>query len=149
MPLVEDVEAEMIRVLAQTITLVVVQRSTSESIGLVQAYNINSRDKWCFFRLYLDEHHRSGGYGPEAALAFLHRLFRTSPLRKVYIDAYEPSRGWLGKRINAALVEEGRLRSHTWYHDRYWDIIRFALYQEAWTSLQGVLGDIQDGNGDA
>lgn len=30
----------------------------------------------------------------------------------------------------------GRFRQHTWYEDRFWDVIRLALYREAWPELR-------------
>jgi hypothetical protein len=33
-------------------------------------------------------------------------------------------------------VEEGRFREHTWHDDRYWDVIRLAMYREKWNEVR-------------
>lgn len=33
---------------------------------------------------------------------------------------------------SGGFVEEGRFKQHTWFGDRYWDVIRLAMYREDW-----------------
>jgi hypothetical protein len=74
------------------------------------------------------------GIGPhpaEAGLIFFDLLFKYFPLRKVYADVFEynvDSYNILTK--HGGFREEARLPQHIWYEDRYWAVIKLALYRE-------------------
>lgn len=53
-------------------------------------------------------------------------------LRKLYIEALEPSFDMFQSAVGPYLVEEGRLVQHQWYGDKYVDLHVLALYRDAW-----------------
>lgn len=133
---VEGFNAEMDQLLRQSATLLALDNQNGEPIGFLQAYNINPTDGWCIMRVYFAAEYRGQTTGQEACLAFLDYLFGNFALRKIYIDMHQFNEGLLGSALEGALSEEGRFREHTWYDDRYWDVVRFALYRDTWVELR-------------
>lgn len=37
--------------------------------------------------------------------------------------------------MGSLLVEEGRLKGHYFYGERYWDLLTFAIYHEDWEKV--------------
>ena len=63
-------------------------------------------------------------------------LFHTYEFRKIYLDVHDFKEGSFGSVIANSCVEEGRFSQHTWYDDRYWDMVRLALYRDKWPELR-------------
>lgn len=137
-PTVEEFVAEMDQALRPSITFLIVSTEVGDPIGFTQAYSLNLSDAWCFFLTYLAPDSRWKRHGAEASIALLDYLFRNFNFRKIYTDVHEFNSGFVDAALQAGFVEEGRLRAHTWYHDRYWDQIRLALYREAWPDLRDL-----------
>jgi RimJ/RimL family protein N-acetyltransferase len=131
MPTFEEFTGEMDQLLRHSVTFLVESKRAGHPAGFVQAYNLNLAEGWCFALVYVTKKFRRG-HGAEAYAFLIDYLFRTFPLRKVYVDVYEfndyPIKGLLG----AGMVEEGRFREHTWFNDQYWDVFRYAFYRDAW-----------------
>lgn len=135
-PTWEEFRAEMEQITRQSVTFLVVIKGTDEPIGFVQAYNLNLAEGWCFTSEYIVPRYRRGAQAGEAYIALLEYLFRSFPLRKVYADVYEFNIEPLRPLMAGGFVEEGRFRQHTWYNDRYWDVIRLAMYRERWLEVR-------------
>lgn len=146
-PTAEEFGGEIEQLLRQSITFVVVNNRDAVSIGFVQAYNLNFAEGWCYALVYTERGHRRG-HGAEAYVALLDYLFRSFSLRKVYADVYEFNIESMKPLTSGGFVEEGRLKHHTWFNDRYWDVIRLAMYREDWYRFRErthfVLGIAQD-----
>jgi RimJ/RimL family protein N-acetyltransferase len=138
-PTLDEFSNEMDSLMRQTITLMALDKNLGLPAGFVQAYNINQADGWCYFLTYLAPDYRRQRLGAEAALAFFDYLFRNFNLRKIYMDVYEFNSGFLSLATDiSGFVEEGRFKSHVWYGDRFWDVVRLALYREAWPEFRDV-----------
>ncbi|MDA8103513.1 MAG: GNAT family protein [Nitrospiraceae bacterium] len=114
-------------VLAQFV--VVLTRSPKTVIGQVAAYDGNLQDGTAWLAVAADP--RAGAGVLEAAMLFIRYLFAHYPLRKLYVDT--PSFNlpqFASAAAEGLLVEEGRLRDHQYFDNRYWDRIIYALYQD-------------------
>lgn len=149
-PTYEEFTVEADKLFRQSITFLVVNKRQEQPIGFVQAYNLNLAEGWCFFLVYTAGKYRRG-HGVEASVGLLDYLFRNFALRKVYADVYEFNADSMKPLISAGFVEEGRFREHTWFNDRYWDVIRLAMYRSDWYRfrerthfLLGVAQDVEE-----
>ena len=48
------------------------------------------------------------------------------------MDVFEFRVDSLKALLEGAFEEEGRFGEHVWYDDRYWDLVRFAVYRGPW-----------------
>jgi len=136
-PTFEQFAVEMETVTRQSVMLAVARRDTGTLIGFLQAYGINLVDGWCFLSAYFAPEYRRQRYGAEAFLPFVDHLFRHFNLRKIYMEMQEFNMSFYDVAIKTgAFVEEGRFRSHTYHDNRYWDLIRVALYRESWDKIR-------------
>ena len=81
--------------LQRTITLLAVSEPDGQPIGVVQAYDVNLADGWCFVLSYVTPEYRSQRVGLEATVGFWDYLFTQMNLRKIYMDVVESNTGWL------------------------------------------------------
>lgn len=126
----------------RTITLLAVGARDGQPIGLVQAYDINLADRWCFVLSYMTEQRRSQRMGIEATVGFWDYLFAHLNLRKIYSDVSEFNLGWMNAipgLESGLLGREGRFVQHTLHDNQYWDVIRFAVYRELWQETRDFL----------
>ena len=77
---------------------------------------------------------------------FIDFLFRTQPLRKIYLRAPEYNLQRFASVIEVGAFRiEGRLNEHRFYDGRYWDEIILALYLPQWREMRknllSVLGE--------
>ncbi len=132
----DQYEANLALVLRGSVTTIIAEADGDSDLGLLQAHSINPRDGWCSICLYLDPLHREWHIGAEALIGFLDFLLGRLPLRKIYLDLFEPNLAWLGELFLSGLAKEGRQREHAWHKDRYWDLLRLALFREDWPDLR-------------
>jgi len=129
-------EAEMEAMLRQSIVLLAADAASSAPIGFLQAYNINPTDGWCMVRAHFEEAQRSRPPSTEAWFAIIDYLLGGLGLQKLYIDLLEFDSGALEATVASLFAEEGRFREHTRFNGRYWDVVRLAVYREAWPELR-------------
>jgi RimJ/RimL family protein N-acetyltransferase len=97
--------------------------------GLVVAYNATPQDQHCYLAAQTDS--RAGAGAIEGVALFFRYLFRHWPLRKIYLESLEFNVPQYASAIELGLFrEEGRLRSHHYFDDRYWDMSLYAVYRE-------------------
>jgi RimJ/RimL family protein N-acetyltransferase len=98
-------------------------------MGLVVAYNANLQNGYCFLAAVT---HPSAGAGIlEAAGLFLRYLIRNWPFRKIYLEVPEYNDRQYQSAVNAGVLkEEGRLKEHQYFLDRYWDLVTYAIYRD-------------------
>ena len=102
---------------------------TDEFVGLVVAYNASPQDDFCYMAAITDRKFGSGTV--EAVALFLRYLFRYWPIRKIYLEALEFNVPQYASAVRLGIFrEEGRLRDHHFFDDRYWDLILYAIYRE-------------------
>ena len=97
--------------------------------GLVVAYNSNSQDGFCYMAAITDKTFGSGTV--EAVALFLRYLFKYWPIRKIYLESVEYNIPQYASAIKLGIFkEEGRLRNHHYFDDRYWDLVFLAIYRD-------------------
>jgi len=113
--------------------------SAGRPVGLVFDYDRAPEDGYTKVTALLDEEHVGHGAGVIAAALLVRWLFRTLPLRKVYLDVhgYNPSVVAMLRKLG--LAEEGCLKNLRFWNGRYWDLHHFALEREAWPQVHDRL----------
>lgn len=128
----EELTQELEGVIRTMNTLSVAELETNAAVGFVQAFGMDIVDRYAHLRMYIEPSRQHLGYGLEAGLLFTRHMFYNYGLRKLYAEVFEHNSTTLKWLERIGFVEEGRLRQHTWYRDRYWDMVVLALYREAW-----------------
>lgn len=135
-PTWEEFCSEIDQLARQSVFFLATLSADGTPIGFTQAYNLNVQDGWCFTAAYIVEPYRRSPHAAEAYIALLEYLFCSFPSRKVYADVFEFNIRPLKPLMAGGFVEEGRFREHTWHDDRYWDVIRLAMYREKWNEVR-------------
>jgi RimJ/RimL family protein N-acetyltransferase len=92
--------------------------------------------------LYTEPSSRKTGAGVEAALLFGDYLFKFFAIRKLYAEVYEFNVDSMDVLLNAGFVQEGMLKEHLWYENRYWNMHQLALYRDDWTKLRDRVSEL-------
>lgn len=154
-PTFEEFAEGAVQLFRSTLTLIIRERRSGNRIGLLQLYNINFQDGWAYFMMYLIESHRNRFYGGEAALAFGDYAFAYFNFRKVYAEVFGFNKFVLDSLLAQGFIEEGRLRGHTFWNGKFWDVHHLALCRDKFnairesTSLRLVVeADMEEANAD-
>ena len=113
------------------------EEEESEPVGMIYAYNTSFTDGYTYLCIYLTPRHTALGIGPEAGLIMADYLFSFYNFRKIYAGIFAYNDPSLKAAKRNRFVEEGCLRSHRWFMDRYWDLIILALTRESFLELKG------------
>lgn len=112
------------------IQFVVTSTGNNEVLGLVVAYNADLRNRHAYGVVLVTPRLIGSGIGMEAMALFLNYLFTTWDFRKIYFESlsfnFIQFRSGLGKHFH----QEGLLRGHYYFADRYWDNHILALYRD-------------------
>jgi len=109
--------------------VVVANSAPHQLAGLVVAYNSNLQSSYCFVGVIGA---RDAGAGILEGLAlFLRFLIRQWPFRKIYFETPQYNVEQFQTAVTSGLLkEEGRLKGHVYFLDRYWDFITYAAYKD-------------------
>lgn len=113
---------------------VVVPRSGSAPIALVQCCDPDMRNQHASFTVLVDAAHQGKGWPLEGALLCIDHLFATWPFRKLYLEGLGPNLERLLSGSGVVVVEEGRLRQHEWFEQGWVDWVTYALYRGAFVA---------------
>ncbi len=107
------------------------------AIGLIQLSNIDyisGTATWGF--IIGNKNHRGKGYSVEAALLLLNYSFNVLNLRKIisYNLVFNIATLKMHKKIGA-VKEEGCLKEHYYFNNKYWDVIILAFYKNDFSNL--------------
>jgi RimJ/RimL family protein N-acetyltransferase len=111
----------------------------------VQAYNFAQDLGWVFLLVFFDPRSRTPATVLEATYLFGEYLFSAFPLRKLYAEVYEYNADVVSQLERVGWREEGRFAEHVWYQDRYWSLIRLALFREEWSKQKERIAMLIDG----
>jgi RimJ/RimL family protein N-acetyltransferase len=118
------------------IQLMVVKRRAQQPVGLVTCYNANHRDGYAYLSALSGPAFLNTGLVMDGVILMIDYLFLVWPLRKLYFESLEFSVSSYGSALGPVIVEEGRLRDHTFFGGRWWDLITSAIYRDDWESLR-------------
>jgi RimJ/RimL family protein N-acetyltransferase len=139
----EEFASELWRdVLAQHVVL---DRSTGAPIGMVSAREADMRRGIAFLDFILDPRVHGLGWPFEAAMLFVAHLFRTWPLRKIYVEVLAHHVDDIASGLGRLFVEEGRLVAHEYVDGAWVDLHILGLFRERWERdapriLRGLVG---------
>jgi RimJ/RimL family protein N-acetyltransferase len=113
----------------------VIERN-GQPIGLIFAYDQYLEHGITKIGEMLQEESMTGGAGAIAWALFIDYLFRTLPLRKIYMEVhgFNPSVSGMFRKVE--LAEEGILKADHYWDGSYWDLHIFAAYREAWPKVR-------------
>lgn len=111
-------------------------------VGTVYSYNLNHTDGYIFVTLYIVDDCVKRGYGVEAFALFLHHLFQTIKLYKVYAEVYAYNQHSLDCLKKAGFIEEGRFRGHRFYQNQRHDLIRLSFFERDLLKLERFISDL-------
>ncbi len=110
----------------------VVRSRDHKPIGVTMVYNYNLRDQFAYLAAAsFDPSGRSPLLLAGTAL-LIDYTFKCWPLRKLYMELPEYNLKQFQGATRSLLTEEGRLREHIYYSERFWDVLIFALYRREW-----------------
>jgi RimJ/RimL family protein N-acetyltransferase len=118
--------------------------SAGRPIGLCFDHDRVPEDGSTQVTALLEEGHTGHGGGMVATALLVDWLFRSLPLRKVYLKVYGYNGAVVRILRKLGLAEEGVLREDRYWDGAYWDLHVFALYRAAWPPVRArVLGQSQ------
>lgn len=135
----EDFAQDMRKRMQTGIALAIRDTSSGQCIGFGELYEISAREGTAAFLIHIDREARSAGLGMLSVVEMLRYAFECYPLRKVYADTYEYNALPAALLRAAGFREEGRLRKHLWWRDRYRDLMRWAITRRGFEELSQVL----------
>jgi diamine N-acetyltransferase len=84
----------------------------------------------------LQEENVGHGAGVIATVLLMDYLFRTLPLRKIYVEVFGYNPRVVGMWRKVGLAEEGILKGDRFRDGSYWDLHVFAIHRPAWPELR-------------
>jgi RimJ/RimL family protein N-acetyltransferase len=105
-------------------------------IGLVLAYDHYPEHGFAKVGAMLAEEHVGHGGGVIATALLTDFLFRTLPLRKIYLETYGFNPSVLRILRKLGLPEEGCLKGDHYFDGEYWNLHIFAVYRESWADIR-------------
>ncbi len=109
------------------------RRDDGKPVGVIYNYNASIVDQTCYLCVFLQADFTHTGMGTVASELFLRHLFHDQAIRKVYIEVF----GYNEKVVRLARMkgfeQEGKLKEHRWYGNRYWDLNILAITRSEFT----------------
>lgn len=106
--------------------------SSGEPKGVVAITSANFRDGFAYLSVLGAPEAQGMGLLIEGAVLGLNYAFCTWPFRKLYMEATAVSLEGFRSGLDRLFVEEGRLREHSFWNQRFEDVVILALYRETW-----------------
>lgn len=113
-----------------------VVESVGRPVGLVLTYDLYLEHGHAKVGTLLREDCVGHGGGVVATALLMDYLFRTLPLRKIYLESYGYNPRVVGILRKLRMVEEGVLKGDRYWDGSYWDLHVFATYREAWPGIR-------------
>ena len=108
------------------------RRRDRSPVGLLSAYNVNHRHRWCYVAFMAFPEFRGTGLLFEGVGAFIDYLFRTWDLRKLYAEVLSWNLGQFSSALGRFVTEEARLIDHEWHDGIYVDLHVLAIRRDDW-----------------
>lgn len=115
-----------------------------DGIGIVSAYDADFNGGTCKAAFQRFAGQSEFGEGPrqeerglmvEGMLVFFQYLFDHFTFRKIYLEVPEYNLDLVGDGMEVIFKNEGELREHYYYGERYWSQYLLALYRADWDSV--------------
>ena len=106
--------------------------NSQKPLGLVAITSPNFRDGFAYISALGPPEMQGQGLIAEGVLLGFHYAFSTWPFRKIYMEATEESYAAFKSGLGRFFVEEGRLKEHAFWNDRFMDLLILAVYRKTW-----------------
>jgi RimJ/RimL family protein N-acetyltransferase len=112
----------------------VVDAQSDAMTGIVSLYNHSSRADTAYMAAVAHPDFAGTGVVAEGIACLCDYGFRILGLRKIYAEClgFNVSQFRILERI---AEEEARLRDHERHQGKYWDLITYAVYRDAWEKM--------------
>lgn len=107
-------------------------------IGMVCAYNANHRDGFVYLAGVSEASLQGTGLGPEGLLLLADHVFANWSFRKIYFESAAFNYEQFASGADVYFREEARLKDHTFYQGRYWDLVIGSLTREGLQRVREV-----------
>ena len=106
--------------------------NSQKPLGLVAVTSPNFRDGFAYISALGPPEAQGQGLIVEGVLLGFHYAFCTWPFRKIYMEATEESYAAFKSGLGRFFVEEGRLKEHAFWNNRFMDLLILAVYRKTW-----------------
>jgi len=112
------------------IQFVITSNTNNDVLSLVVAYNADLRNRNVYGAVLVAPRLIGSGLDMEAIAIFLSYLFTAWDFRKVYFESVSFNLYQFRSGLQKFFHQEGVLRSHYYFANRYWDEYILAVYRE-------------------
>lgn len=106
-------------------------------VGVIYTYKTDLNDRYTYLYMYLAPEYTAQGIGPEAGALFVDYLFSYFGFRKIYAEIFGHNQSSIKAALRNGFTEEGCLRDHRWFGDRYWDLHILSISRERFEQRHG------------
>ncbi|MGB9903580.1 MAG: UDP-4-amino-4,6-dideoxy-N-acetyl-beta-L-altrosamine N-acetyltransferase [Desulfotomaculales bacterium] len=111
-------------------------------IGLVNIYQIDRRNKKCFWGFYLGEENLPHGTGTIMGFLALEYIFFQLQMRKLCGEVFAFNQASLNYFNKLGFIREGYFKKHVKKNRKYEDVIFFSLFKKDWVKIRKKLEKI-------
>lgn len=105
----------------------ILKDDTGERLGLIYAHDYKQDSGHIKFSIYIIPQYRQLGVGAFASLRFVHMLFSTLPIHKVYVTVFEGNQISLTNNLQAGFNREATLKDYIFLNGKYQDLIYLSI----------------------
>ena len=114
-------------------------RATGEPIGLVSCFGANLREGFAHVAIMAEPRYLRTGVVLMPFLLMVNYVFTLWNFRKLYMESAHYNYVNISSGEGRLFREEGRLKEHIFFGERYWDLHILAGYRDQWDKEKGKL----------
>ena len=104
--------------------------SVESPIGFVHNYDFDLKNGHCKTVVYIKKEYRDMGIGAFSALAFVGKLFRDYPLRKIYSTVYSYNLQSIENHKRVGFDVEGIFKDYRYFKGKFYDMMYLSIKRE-------------------
>jgi RimJ/RimL family protein N-acetyltransferase len=105
-------------------------------IGRCDLFGLDGLARSCRIGITLGREHWGRGYGRDTVSVLIRYAFRDHNMNRVWLEVLADNERAIRAYRACGLVEEGRLREHTWHDGAYKDIVVMGVLRSEWLAAQ-------------
>ena len=111
-----------------------------KDVGLVNIYNLDLRNKRCYWAFYVAEEGMQGkGVGSFVEYSILSYVFNQLKLRKLCCEVLDFNESVVAMHKKFGFQVEGKFRDHIWKRGKFIDIYCLGILREEWEAEKEAL----------
>lgn len=132
---------ELIQKEGKTRIFAIINTESGEHIGNIGLENIELYNRNAEIGLFIGEKQCWGeGFGTDAIITLMDFAFKHLGLHKIYLVTYEFNERGKACYLKCGFREEGVLKDHRFWDDRYWDVIFMGILEDEFKEARERLG---------